>query len=112
MGIGTTNPGKKLDVNGDLGMRNNFKRERNKYFDNVPGIGTTNPGKKLDVNGDLGIRNNFGGGTSTLTGNEGIGTTNPEALLHVQGELLVKNPNINQNILKAYMTQILSTILM
>jgi hypothetical protein len=51
IGIGTTTPGQKLDVNGNLKVGANTLIV-NTATGNV-GIGTTNPGAKLDVNGKI-----------------------------------------------------------
>jgi len=47
VGIGTTAPGYKLDVTGDIRGQNNL------YVSGNVGIGTTNPSAKLEVNGNI-----------------------------------------------------------
>ncbi len=112
VGIGTTNPGKKLEVNGDIKIPLNNRM----YFGSASiqgyqagygglkfygtgggfdrlaitvdpagrvGIGTTNPVEKLHVEGN-----------SIITGNVGIGTTNPQSKLAVNGTITAKEMKV------------------
>jgi hypothetical protein len=74
VGIGTTSPSAKLDVNGttkttDLNVTGNV------------GIGTNSPSEKLDVNGTTKTTD------LNVTGNVGIGTTSPSEKLEVDGTI-------------------------
>ena len=120
VGIGTTGPGQKLSVVGDIGLSgaNRFIGTTDNYAlglrtnnsDRIyitnsgdVGIGTTSPGYKLDVNGGSRIGGqaiiagtatvqgnafSVGGSTFVVTaGNVGIGTTSPGAKLDVAGDI-------------------------
>jgi hypothetical protein len=109
VGIGTTGPGHKLDVNGNIGLQGNLVlhmyanndsyadirviRSRSAYNDGMYigygstggpirfyGGGATNP-----YLGEIGS-----GGTFLMGGNVGIGTTGPTRTLDVAGRLLVR----------------------
>ncbi len=59
LGIGTSTPAQKLDVNGNTTVSGNS------YVSGNVGIGTTTPTQKLDVNGNTTVSGNVGIGTST-----------------------------------------------
>ena len=112
VGIGTTTPNYKLDVNGDINFTGNLTKGGNPftlYSDtdvrallnsgNV-GIGTSTPNYKLDVNGDINFTGNLTKGGNPLTsysdtdvrallnsGNVGIGTSTPNYKLDVNGDI-------------------------
>ncbi len=117
VGIGTSSPTYKLDVNGSI------RSEASGYFEGSVGIGTVNPGYKLQVNnGQIALYNTtdsktwyFGysstnnyfylseSGTNRLAilngGNVGIGTSSPDEKLDVNGNLRVAaNANIEANL--------------
>ena len=121
VGIGTTSPLAKLDIQGTQGQLFSVTDDLSgsifavadisgvpifdvnssgvSYFDGNVGIGTTSPGAKLDVVGDVYLRQTtftnivrpystqqltlLGGGANTLfiNGNVGIGTTSPTSAL-------------------------------
>jgi F0F1-type ATP synthase epsilon subunit len=125
VGIGTTSPGQKLTVTGNIGLQaganafigtldnyalslrtNNTDRVYITNTGNV-GIGTTSPGQKLTVTGNIGLQaganafigtldnyalsfrtNNTDRVYITNTGNVGIGTASPSQALHVVGNVL------------------------
>jgi len=121
VGIGTTDPQEKLDINGNLNITGNYlqngsilktgywEESDNKiYYDsgNV-GIGTTDPQEKLDINGNLNITGNYLQNGSILktgyweesdnkiyydSGNVGIGTTDPQEKLHLVGDFKIGLP--------------------
>ena len=77
VGIGTTNPGSKLDVVGNISTSTNF------IGDNV----IVNKITAATSGGDIKFRNNDGADKVVITnsGNVGIGTTSPGGNLHVVG---------------------------
>jgi len=111
VGIGITNPGEKLDVNGDVRIRTNGATIGGANIANAGLlIGSTTTGMGLDTNeiytvGDhiyLGVMSsahdmNFRVGTSRKmiikgnTGNVGIGVDSPEEKLHVVGQASFQN---------------------
>jgi hypothetical protein len=108
VGIGTTNPQRKLDVNGDFRVTNGSS------FVDVGiggiiivhgklGVGTTTPQRSLDINGDFRVSNgssivDVGVNGIIISGlNVGIGTTSPQSRLHVDGDLRVTNGRILVN---------------
>jgi hypothetical protein len=72
LGIGTTSPAYKLDVNGVINTNNNM------YVSNRLGIATTAPSYALDVVGSARVS-----GGLYVTSNIGVGTTTPEGQLHL-----------------------------
>ena len=70
VGIGTTSPATKLDVQGKMNVTGNFSVGETSnilFVDNTSGrvgIGTTNPGYKLDVIGDVNASNYYINGSS------------------------------------------------
>jgi hypothetical protein len=74
VGIGTTTPAYKLDVNGTS------RTTGNAIFSGDVGIGTTTPEYKLDVSGTSRTT-----GNAIFSGDVGIGTTTPEYKLDVNG---------------------------
>ena len=85
VGIGTTNPTSRLQVEGDVDINSNLDVDGGTLVvdgsNNRVGIGTTNPTAKLDVVGDANISNNL----IVESGNVGINTTNPTSALEVSG---------------------------
>lgn len=74
IGLGITNPRKKLDVNGDTIISGDV------------GIGITNPRQKLDVNGN-----------ATISGKVGIGSVNPQQKLDVAGSVKIDETIYDSN---------------
>jgi hypothetical protein len=86
VGIGTTNPGYKLDVNGDIGDSAgafNIRNLNQLIFNNSTKIAQNDP-----VNYSMAFYTGSGPTENMVireNGNVGIGTTNPLGALHVQG---------------------------
>lgn len=102
LGIGTTAPGQKLSVVGDIGLSGGERfigttdayglsirtNNTNRIFisaDGNVGIGTTSPGRMLDVHGLVQLRGAPGGSGLFVDsgGNVGIGTTSPSTKLDI-----------------------------
>ena len=94
VGIGTTAPTNKLDVNGAVALGTyaggNAAPSNGLIVSGNVGIGTSTPGSALQVNGAAVI--GYGGASFTapsqglvVSGNVGIGTSSPVQALHVQG---------------------------
>ena len=85
VGIGTTNPGNKLDVVGNISTSTNF------IGDNV----IVNKITAATSGGDIKFRNNDGANKVVITnsGNVGIGTTSPNAKLNVNGDIKIEGEN-------------------
>ena len=84
VGIGTTNPSEKLDVNGDIAVKGNSIINRNSNFLTIGDIGN------LD---NIGFMTLSTADDSTVvhlddSGNVGIGTTSPGASLDVRGTVM------------------------
>jgi len=84
VGIGTTNPSEKLDVNGDIAVKGNSIINRNSNFLTIGDIGN------LD---NIGFMTLSTADDSTVvhlddSGNVGIGTTSPGAALDVRGTVM------------------------
>ena len=84
VGIGTTSPGEKLEVNGNIKFTSNGSQLRNSAGNNMLN----------DTSNLITIGN---GATSTVyaRGNVGIGTTSPGAKLDVAGDVNITNANIS-----------------
>ena len=96
VGLGTTNPGSKLQVVGDITPGANLTYNLgssslrwNNTWTNVLNIGASTWSLQSPDNSRLSFFNNSTGGTETVTilksGNVGIGTTNPGAKLTIDG---------------------------
>ncbi|MCX8015963.1 MAG: prepilin-type N-terminal cleavage/methylation domain-containing protein [Patescibacteria group bacterium] len=110
LGLGTTAPGQRLSVVGDIGLSGGDRfigttdayglsirtNNTNRIFisaDGNVGIGTTSPSRTLDVHGIAQLRG-AAGGTGLFVdsgGNVGIGTTSPAFKLDVSGSARVTN---------------------
>jgi len=100
IGIGTTGPKNKLDVEGGLAVGatysgTNTAPTNGLLVEGNTGIGTTTPVNKLDVEGGLVIGATYSGTNTApangllVEGNTGIGTTTPKNKLDVEGGLAV-----------------------
>src|SRR6056300_53962 len=94
VGIGTTTPQNKLDVEGGMVIGSTYSGTNTAPANGLlvegnMGIGTTTPQNKLDVEGSMVIGSTYSGTNTAPTngllveGNMGIGTTTPEAPLQV-----------------------------
>ena len=88
VGIGTTSPSEKLDVNGTSIIRGTatFQSNVNIVDNNVLNLGSNQGGGatlKYNSNGNLDITPRSGYNTIFTTGNVGIGTTSPLSLLQI-----------------------------
>jgi hypothetical protein len=89
VGIGTTTPTEKLEVDGNIkgdsldvdGFIGNLSIGSN-YISNDG----DNEGLSVDSGGDITISNNL-----TITDSLGIGTTSPKEILHVDGNIMIKD---------------------
>ena len=94
VGIGTTSPGVKLDVSGQIRSNDSFLLQSG-----TTAIGSIrNQGGALDIRGDSTRDVSLGSVTSPqalfvegTNGNVGIGTTSPSEKLHVKGNILVED---------------------
>ena len=110
VGIGTTNPQSKLDVEGSVTIGSNYSGTNaaptnGLLVEGNVGIGVTNPQSKLDVEGNVTIGSNYSGTNAAPTngllveGNVGIGTNNPHTNLHIEStgseaKLIIKNETL------------------
>jgi hypothetical protein len=88
VGIGTTTPANKLDVEGGISIGASYSGttaapSNGAIIEGNVGIGTTSPANKLDVEGGISIGASYSGTTAApsngaiIEGNVGIGTTTP-----------------------------------
>ncbi|MEQ1743802.1 MAG: tail fiber domain-containing protein [Saprospiraceae bacterium] len=100
VGIGTTSPASKLDVEGGLAVGSTYSGlfpapTDGAIIQGTVGIGTSTPINKLDVEGNLAIGNNYSGTSSApsngaiIQGSVGIGTNSPANKLDVEGSLAI-----------------------
>jgi len=93
IGIATTTPGSKLQVNGNvaIGYNASVNGPSNGLIVNGNlGVGTINPQTKLQINGNTAIGYTTAPTNGlTVAGNIGIGINNPSAKLHVNGNALI-----------------------
>lgn len=94
LGISTSNPNYKLDVNGRIRLRHNGESS-GIFFNKSNNTEAGFVGMQSDNN--IGFYGNGGGDwnfvMNTTNGNVGIGTTNPTATLHVGGNQKMNNAN-------------------
>jgi hypothetical protein len=115
LGIGTSNPGYTIDVNGDINFSGNLRKNGVLYqgsqwsnngsnlfiFNSNIGIGTSNPGSFLSVAGGVTIGAAYSNVTTPsnsliVQSNIGIGTSNPAYNLDVAGNINFTG-NLTQN---------------
>jgi hypothetical protein len=101
VGIGTTTPQSKLDVEGNLAVGSTYSGSiaapvNGMIVEGKLGIGNTTPQSKLDVEGSVRIGSSYAGNSNINTdpangmiveGNVGIGTDNPVSMLEVNGSI-------------------------
>ncbi len=122
VGIGTANPGAKLEVSGgNLKVSGNISATNESLTGNLSvtgnvGIGTTNsPTEKLEISGgNLKVSGNIYATNATLSGNVGIGTTSPSRTLTIKADfsatadaqqlLIQGSTNTNYQLLLGYHT--------
>lgn len=89
VGIGTTTPEHKLDVNGDMRIRSGiFLQQPSGYTYN------RSIGPYSSISNNFGFFDNtqtYGFYMNTVTGNTGIGISNPETKLDVSGPMLIRH---------------------
>ncbi|MBN2542096.1 tail fiber domain-containing protein [bacterium] len=88
VGIGVTNPTKKLDVNGEIQVMGEIlaRGSGDNYFAGRVGIGTTTPNKKLDVMGEIQAT---GSGDNYFAGRIGIRNDYPSSFFSDFDDLVV-----------------------
>jgi len=100
VGIGTTSPGAKLDVNGTVSVASSFnglgygsfgRTVDGSYRLIVAGTDATSGSYGLSITDSNGIQNLWvrNDGVTYLRGNVGIGTTSPGSKLHVNGDVKI-----------------------
>ena len=94
VGIGTTNPGYKLDVRGNMRLGDGTTGEQDIIYQNNTGtwqVGLNNSGNGTSSNQFYIYDNAYRLTVQKGTGNVGIGTTNPYSKLHLEGDMRVNN---------------------
>ncbi len=99
LGIGTTTPASKLDVEGGISVGPTYSGTTaspdGAIIEGKVGIGTSTPASKLDVEGGVSIGASYSGSTASspdgaiIEGRVGIGTTTPASMLDVEGGISV-----------------------
>ena len=94
VGLGTTTPQSKLDIEGNVAIGTTYSGTsaaptNGLLVEGSVGIGTNSPKNKLDVNGAMVVGSSYSGSTTAsancllIEGSVGIGEINPETKLHI-----------------------------
>ncbi|MEO1437036.1 MAG: tail fiber domain-containing protein, partial [Bacteroidota bacterium] len=105
VGIGTTSPKNRLDVEGEIAIGRTYSGtntapSNGAIIEGNVGIGTTSPKNRLDVEGGIAIGNTYSGTNTApsngaiIEGNVGIGTDVPDNKLDVEGSIRINDNDL------------------